>query len=107
MADDVPMEGLEDEDWEAVEVEEADPALLTAELFLDSFGFELFEVENQSPHIDSAGDFASYMDVAERMARDYRDRAAWYDKVLVNIAKSGYFSSDRTIREYCGEIWQA
>ena len=58
MADDVPMEGLEDEDWEAVE---ADPALLTAELFLDSFGFELFEVENQSPHIDYAGDFASYM----------------------------------------------
>ena len=29
------------------------------------------------------------------------------DKVLVNVAKSGYFSSDRTIREYCGEIWQA
>ena len=53
------------------------------------------------------GDYASYMDVAERMARDYRDSAAWFDKVLVNIAKSGYFSSDRTIREYCGEIWQA
>lgn len=62
MADDVPMEGLEDEGWEAVEVEEdADPATLSAELFLDSFGFELFEVENQSPHIDYAGDFASYM----------------------------------------------
>ena len=62
MADDVPTGGLEDEDWEAVGVEEeADPALLTAELFLDSFGFELFEVENQATHIDYAGDFASYM----------------------------------------------
>ncbi len=53
------------------------------------------------------GDYASYMDVGERMARDYSDSALWYDKALVNIAKSGYFSSDRTINEYCDDIWKA
>ncbi len=53
------------------------------------------------------GDYSSYMDVAERMARDYADSALWYDKALVNIAKSGYFSSDRTITEYCNDIWHA
>jgi starch phosphorylase len=53
------------------------------------------------------GDYASYMDVAEKMARDHANDGEWYRKSLVNIAKSGYFSSDRTIREYCEDIWNA
>lgn len=53
------------------------------------------------------GDYAAYMDVGEKMARDHADSQLWFDKVLVNIAKSGYFSSDRAIKEYCDEIWKA
>ena len=36
---------------------------------------------------------------------DYEDRTAWAEKMLVNIAKAGYFSSDRTIEEYNRDIW--
>ena len=39
------------------------------------------------------------------MFADYEDRAKWKKMMLVNIAKSGYFSSDRTIRQYADEIW--
>ena len=40
------------------------------------------------------------------MLEDYRDRAKWKRMMLTNIAKAGYFSSDRTIREYNEEIWK-
>ena len=40
------------------------------------------------------------------MLEDYRDRAKWKRMMLANIAKAGYFSSDRTIREYNEEIWK-
>jgi starch phosphorylase len=36
---------------------------------------------------------------------DYENRAWWKRKMLVNIAKSGFFSSDRTIKEYNNDIW--
>ena len=51
-------------------------------------------------------DVEDYIAVKERAIRDYGDRRAWAEKMLVNIAKSGYFSSDRTIRQYNEEIWR-
>ncbi|WP_121611334.1 glycogen/starch/alpha-glucan phosphorylase [Mesobacillus foraminis] len=51
-------------------------------------------------------DFASYVDIQERIGDEYRAKDAWLDKSLINIAKSGFFSSDRTIREYADEIWK-
>lgn len=36
----------------------------------------------------------------------YRDRAIWSQMCLINIAQSGYFSSDRTIEEYVSDIWK-
>ena len=36
---------------------------------------------------------------------EYEDRKAWSRKMLVNIAKAGYFSSDRTIEDYNKDIW--
>ena len=39
------------------------------------------------------------------MLADYEDRKAWAKKSLVNIAKAGFFSSDRTIQEYNDDIW--
>lgn len=50
-------------------------------------------------------DARDYVAVKERCLADYEDRLAWGEKTLVNIAKSGFFSSDRTIREYDRDIW--
>ena len=45
-------------------------------------------------------DLEDYIKVKEQMLADYEDRDAWLDKVIVNIAKAGFFSSDRTIAQY-------
>ncbi len=50
-------------------------------------------------------DFASYADAQMRTDRFYKDRRAWTKAALINIAKSGKFSSDRTIEEYATELW--
>ena len=50
-------------------------------------------------------DVEDYIAAKERAVRDYGDRHAWARKMLVNIAKSGYFSSDRTIQQYDEDIW--
>jgi glycogen phosphorylase len=51
-------------------------------------------------------DFASYAEAHQDVSRSYLDRNAWLQKSLVNIAKSGFFSSDRTIMEYADQIWR-
>ncbi len=51
-------------------------------------------------------DVEEYIAVKERAIRDYGDRTAWAKKMLVNIAKSGYFSSDRTVGQYNRDIWR-
>ena len=50
-------------------------------------------------------DTQDYIAAKERALSDFEDRTAWARKMLVNIAKSGYFSSDRTIAEYDRDIW--
>ena len=50
-------------------------------------------------------DFTSYMACQERVDDCYRDSREWTRKSIRNVAKMGYFSSDRTIREYADEIW--
>ena len=50
-------------------------------------------------------DFDSYVKAHEEIAARYADRSAWARSCLINIAKSAYFSSDRTIRQYGSEIW--
>ena len=50
-------------------------------------------------------DLEDYIAVKERCLADYEDRAAWSRRMLVNIARSGFFSSDRTITEYNRDIW--
>ena len=51
-------------------------------------------------------DFKDYMAKKERAFADYEDRIAWAKKMLINISKAGYFSSDRTIEEYNRDIWK-
>lgn len=50
-------------------------------------------------------DFDAYVRAQEEVQGWYEDRSAWARAMLVNIAKSGYFSSDRTIQEYAHDIW--
>ena len=50
-------------------------------------------------------DFDSYKEKKEEALRAYADQKTWAKKTLVNIAKAGYFSSDRTIEEYNRDIW--
>ncbi|QNG60798.1 glycogen/starch/alpha-glucan phosphorylase [Bacillus sp. PAMC26568] len=50
-------------------------------------------------------DFASYIDAQEQLEIGYKNQDKWLEKALLNIAHSGYFSSDRTIREYAESIW--
>ena len=50
-------------------------------------------------------DFEAYVATKERIYADYEDRMAWAKKMLVNISKAGFFSSDRTIAQYNEDIW--
>jgi starch phosphorylase len=52
-----------------------------------------------------AADFRSYVDAQQRAADAYRDREHWTRMSIRNTAASGWFSSDRTIRNYAEEIW--
>lgn len=51
-------------------------------------------------------DVKEYIRTKEKMLADYEDEAEWSRKALVNIAKAGYFSADRTIAEYNRDIWK-
>jgi len=50
-------------------------------------------------------DYASYVACQRRVSATYRDPAAWTRKSILNVARMGKFSSDRTIRQYADEIW--
>lgn len=51
-------------------------------------------------------DFKAYVETREKAYADYEDRDVWAGKMLVNISKAGFFSSDRTIAQYNKDIWK-
>ena len=51
-------------------------------------------------------DLKDYIKVKEQALKDYEDRDAWAQKMIVNISKAGFFSSDRTIAQYNEDIWK-
>ena len=51
-------------------------------------------------------DFASYVEAQEKINFLYNDKKKWAHICLANIAKAGFFSSDRTIAEYNRDIWK-
>lgn len=63
-------------------------------------------MNNNDPDLVMA-DFRSYVDAWEKLTSSYSDQETWNRKALLNTASSGWFSSDRTIREYRDEIWHA
>ncbi len=50
-------------------------------------------------------DFASYVAIQDTIGHDFNDREMWARKSLLNTARSGYFSIDRTVKEYADDIW--
>ena len=50
-------------------------------------------------------DFMAYVEAQDRLAMDYARPRVWSKKAIRNVARMGYFSSDRTIREYARDIW--
>ncbi|HUP49011.1 MAG TPA: glycogen/starch/alpha-glucan phosphorylase [Thermoanaerobaculia bacterium] len=63
---------------------------------------KLLSMRDEYVHL---ADLESYIDAQERVDIAYRDRRAWLQKSLTNIARMGKFSADRTIRQYAAEIW--
>jgi glycogen phosphorylase len=61
-------------------------------------------LEEGDPYFHLA-DFPSYLDAQRRAEQDYLDPRLWAQKAILNVARMGKFSSDRTIAEYAREIW--
>ena len=61
-------------------------------------------VDGGDPYFHLA-DFAAYRAAQARAGREYGEPAGWWRKAILNVARTGKFSSDRTIREYADEIW--
>ncbi len=51
-------------------------------------------------------DYQSYIDCQDHVSRTYRDQDHWTQMSILNVARMGKFSSDRSIREYCEAIWK-
>ena len=50
-------------------------------------------------------DFSDYLDAQDRVSNAWKDRESWNRMSVINTARSGFFSSDRSIRDYCTKIW--
>lgn len=93
---------------------EANPALretidLIASGFFSNGDCELFRplVESLLKHDEYMllADYQSYVDCRQRVSEAYRDQKNWTRMSILNSARVGRFSSDRSIREYCRDIW--
>jgi glycogen phosphorylase len=51
-------------------------------------------------------DYQAYLDAQDQVSLAYKDQTDWTRKSILNVARMGKFSSDRTIDEYCKDIWQ-
>ncbi|HTP98837.1 MAG TPA: glycogen/starch/alpha-glucan family phosphorylase, partial [Casimicrobiaceae bacterium] len=66
---------------------------------------DLVETLRRHDYFMVTADFQSYCDTQGRVDERWRDEAAWWRSAIANTANVGFFSADRTIREYAGEVW--
>ena len=71
----------------------------------DRFRMIFDEIMNQRDNYFILKDFDSYVKAQEKIEKLYQNKLGWQRMCLMNIANSGKFSSDRTIKEYAEEIW--
>ena len=57
-------------------------------------------------HYLTCFDFYAYIDAQEKVDQTYKNQHKWTEMCITGVAKSGKFSSDRTIAEYCSQIWE-
>jgi starch phosphorylase len=79
----------------------------THQQFKEIYDSLMYGVEGQRPDVYYIlADFEAYCEAQKRIASVYADRSKWARMTLVNIARCGKFSSDRTIEEYVRDIWK-
>lgn len=71
----------------------------------DKFRMIFDEIMYHNDEFMALKDFDSYLKASDKIEKWYQDRTSWGKKCLVNVAQSGWFSSDRTIAEYNRDIW--
>jgi starch phosphorylase len=111
------VRGLKDRGYNPWEYYHANPELKRAVEMIDNGFFSPARPTLCAPLISSLlhqgdpymvmADYAAYVACQERVARAFRDPAAWTRMSILNCAYMGKFSSDRTIREYASQIWHA
>ena len=85
---------------------------------MDSIGYDMFcpnepgifkpicdRILHQGDYYLHLADFQSYVDTQEKVSLEYNNTPLWARKAIMNVARTGKFSSDRTISEYAAEIW--
>ncbi|MBN2811159.1 MAG: glycogen/starch/alpha-glucan phosphorylase, partial [Spirochaetales bacterium] len=76
-------------------------------LFRELYDSLVYGVEGQRPDVYYVlADFQSYVEAQEKISAAYADRLGWAKKALLNVARGGKFSSDRTIEDYVRDIWK-
>ena len=75
-------------------------------IFMDLYNTLLFGDYGYADTYMVLRDFEDYMRTQEQISKDYQDRKTWIAKQIMNTAMAGFFSSDRTIKEYNEKIWK-
>ena len=71
----------------------------------DLFRWIVDEILDRGDRYFLMADLSSYVEASRRAEKDYLEPATWTTKAILNVARTGTFSSDRTIREYARDIW--
>lgn len=74
-------------------------------IFMDLYNTLLFGDYGYADTYMVIRDFEAYVQTHEQISKDYQDREKWIAKQIMNTAMAGFFSSDRTIKQYNDEIW--